>query len=510
MPVEPHCSELLCPLGIFEAAAEEELTLAFRDDRMRNHAKRRDRGVVRGHLSPPILAENEVAERQPLPAEPGGTGHRNEPLRQVHIQVLVAPRIGRTEHGAGVVMNTGSENVEERAWSRDGAVTNLVKMASALPQRRLYDDDGPFFVDETGTPAKERSVAFHARGVGACVAIELAEHLPQHDDVVRAPRGEIRVRRRAVSMKADRNGGLTRSRSSNRRGYIERRTVRVHGIDGNLAGGPRSSERTCNPAARGAKPRTEVEHTQRASRRHREGARRDELAHGRSPLWDITGEREAEPGRERLVRARRRERRLIVGIRELSHEGPEPYDLAGRGPAPSPRDIVGDGLERRFERRDQPRAKELHAHTIAYARAMPSRPAVGAIVFDDDGRVLLVKRGRPPLANTWSLPGGKVVAHESFATAIAREVLEETGLVVDPVREVAVVTLVLEEESFEIHEWLCTLRVDAGSIDAPLRPGDDAVDVRWASQAEFGTLELTTEVIALIADARAPRDSQPT
>src|SRR6187200_2672799 len=54
---------------------------------------------------------------------------------------------------------------------------------------------------------------------------------------------------------------------------------------------------------------------------------------------------------------------------------------------------------------------------------------VGGIVRYD-GRLLLVRRGREPARGTWSVPGGHVEPGESDLEATAREVLEETGLVV--------------------------------------------------------------------------------
>lgn len=54
------------------------------------------------------------------------------------------------------------------------------------------------------------------------------------------------------------------------------------------------------------------------------------------------------------------------------------------------------------------------------------RLGVACAVFDDDGRVLLSRRGD---LDVWNLPGGRLDAGEKLADAAAREVREETGII---------------------------------------------------------------------------------
>src|SRR5438477_11735751 len=65
-------------------------------------------------------------------------------------------------------------------------------------------------------------------------------------------------------------------------------------------------------------------------------------------------------------------------------------------------------------------------------RRFPERPivGVGAVVLNRTGHVLLAKRAHEPLKGEWSLPGGGVEIGETLEAAVAREILEETGLTV--------------------------------------------------------------------------------
>lgn len=138
--------------------------------------------------------------------------------------------------------------------------------------------------------------------------------------------------------------------------------------------------------------------------------------------------------------------------------------------------------------------------------------AVGALVFDDDGRLLLIQRGHEPGKGLWSVPGGKVEPGETDQQAVRREIAEETGLLVRVGAPVGTVTRGLAPGPiFEIFDYDAVVIGAAGDPDAPgdarsARAADDAADLRWVTRAELDALPLTEGLIeALIAWDRLPR-----
>jgi 8-oxo-dGTP diphosphatase len=133
-------------------------------------------------------------------------------------------------------------------------------------------------------------------------------------------------------------------------------------------------------------------------------------------------------------------------------------------------------------------------------REYPEAPivGVGAVVIDGT-KVLLIRRGNPPLKGEWSLPGGALELGETLQQGVVREVFEETGLTVAPLGLVELLDRIIQDEEsgrvryhYVLIDFAC--RVTGGS---PLA-GGDADEVRWVERAaldQYGVAPITVRVI---------------
>src|ERR1700694_5936557 len=135
-------------------------------------------------------------------------------------------------------------------------------------------------------------------------------------------------------------------------------------------------------------------------------------------------------------------------------------------------------------------------------REYPDRPMVGVgAVIVEQNRVLLARRGDPPRAGQWSLPGGVVELGETLRAATQREALEETGLIVEVGQVIEVLDRIIpgKEGATQYHyvlvDFLCFLR------GGDLRAGGDAAEVAWASEEELGKHNLEPITLEVIGKA---------
>ena len=135
-------------------------------------------------------------------------------------------------------------------------------------------------------------------------------------------------------------------------------------------------------------------------------------------------------------------------------------------------------------------------------RRYPKRPlvGVGALIFRRD-RILMAQRGKEPLKGWWSLPGGALELGEALQDAVRREVLEETGLEVEPVKLFEVFERIMRDDSgapeyhYVLIDYVC--RVTGGK----LFPGDDVCAVEWVRRRDLAGVQITEGTLAVIERA---------
>jgi mutator protein MutT len=138
-------------------------------------------------------------------------------------------------------------------------------------------------------------------------------------------------------------------------------------------------------------------------------------------------------------------------------------------------------------------------------REYPNRPivGVGAVIFDEGGRVLLVERGHAPMQGEWSLPGGALEVGETLEDGVKREVLEETGLIVETVAMIEVFNRIARDNAGQVQfhyvlvDYLCRV------IEGTPACASDARDLRWAARNELDMLAPFTREVILKAGQMA-------
>jgi ADP-ribose pyrophosphatase YjhB (NUDIX family) len=135
-------------------------------------------------------------------------------------------------------------------------------------------------------------------------------------------------------------------------------------------------------------------------------------------------------------------------------------------------------------------------------RAYPGQPivGVGAVVLDGD-RVLLVRRLHPPLQGEWSLPGGAVELGETLETAVAREVLEETGLRVAVGPVAGVVNRVHRDTQGRVEYHYVVVDYCCRPSGGTLACASDAADAMWVPVNDLSKYRLTDAAVRIIDKA---------
>jgi 8-oxo-dGTP diphosphatase len=139
------------------------------------------------------------------------------------------------------------------------------------------------------------------------------------------------------------------------------------------------------------------------------------------------------------------------------------------------------------------------------SRTYPTRPylAVSAAIFRE-GKVLIVRRARPPAHGLYTLPGGGVELGETLEEAIIREVREETALEIVPVALAGYRQAIARDDAGRIERHFVILPFAARWIAGEISLNEELAEAHWLAPPELAGLT-TTEGLAQIVTAAAQR-----
>lgn len=138
------------------------------------------------------------------------------------------------------------------------------------------------------------------------------------------------------------------------------------------------------------------------------------------------------------------------------------------------------------------------------SRLYPDRPflAASAAVLRD-GRVLLAARGRPPLRDVFSLPGGLVEPGETLAEAALRELREEVGIEAALLAPLAPIEFVERDPDGRVRHHYVICPHAARWLSGEATTGAEARQVRWLEEREIGEVETTPGLVPVLFAAFA-------
>ncbi len=128
-------------------------------------------------------------------------------------------------------------------------------------------------------------------------------------------------------------------------------------------------------------------------------------------------------------------------------------------------------------------------------RDYPELPiiGVGGVIVHRD-RVLLVRRATEPLKGEWSIPGGMLELGEKLRDGVRREVLEETGVHVEPGDVLDVFDNIFQDQQgrtqyhYVLIDYLCRF------ISGEAKAGSDVSAVRWVQEQELAAMGLRDSI----------------
>jgi ADP-ribose pyrophosphatase YjhB (NUDIX family) len=153
----------------------------------------------------------------------------------------------------------------------------------------------------------------------------------------------------------------------------------------------------------------------------------------------------------------------------------------------------------------EPEGGEVACWACGFKAYASSTPTTSAACLDDEGRVLLSRRGIEPFKGKWDLPGGFLDEEEHPLDCLRRELREEAGVEVEPLEFLGV--WVDKYGGDGSAATTLNLYWTARIVEGAPEPHDDVAEIRWFDPAEVSDDDLafahTREVLGALRKQHA-------
>jgi ADP-ribose pyrophosphatase YjhB (NUDIX family) len=153
----------------------------------------------------------------------------------------------------------------------------------------------------------------------------------------------------------------------------------------------------------------------------------------------------------------------------------------------------------------EPEGGEVECGECGFKAYACSKPTASAACLDDEGRVLLSRRGVEPFKGKWDLPGGFLDEEERPLDCLRRELREEAGVEVEPLDFLGV--WVDKYGGDSSAATTLNLYWAARIVEGTPEPHDDVAEFRWFVPTEIADDDLafahTRDVLAALGQQHA-------
>lgn len=128
-------------------------------------------------------------------------------------------------------------------------------------------------------------------------------------------------------------------------------------------------------------------------------------------------------------------------------------------------------------------------------REYPDRPFVSVAVAVRDGdRLLITRRKNEPRRGRWALPGGVIEVGETVREAAVRELQEECGIEIQPLRVVDVADRVFRDEEGRVQYHYVLVVLLSKYLSGEVKSSSDIDAAEWVQEENLDGYDIPREV----------------